>query len=517
MNADEAVAPLTVVEGSSPILVHVDDNDVDDDGVMVEEESNANSTHSNHQRRRRPRYGNCARRRTLKARAITNAIAAAASSNGTSSAVPSDRDRVLDGVIVRRREERNKRESRTMTTVGGGVVDLGNGGDINGDNDGNERSGSNDDGGRLDAEDERALLSQLGFVPGNVICVAARLSTNLQEALVLLSAARQQRQQQQQHQHDGSSSSSSSSCNSEIINKTKKAGTALTPAVVKLYPLAARDPYKGGRSDGRAFKGRRRGVATKQKKNNSWGSIDENKYNEGGGDDDDDDDDDDDKVSGINSNTTNADDNNENAITSITAADIDNVKQEQSTTPSNATSAAKAAKNQIIIEPFPTLYWLTSPLLRAQISKLEESKYYNVSVMESKLHSSSEYMSQMARAHASYGQSRWDTLLPCDQVMANEYGWKCALDASSRGVAGIRKYGSVKCLHAHVAHYLAQISEWEEEEERQHQREMVVGTVMRRECLRDDLNLVGKWTMENLMQQLLVGEGGETIRINLMI
>ena len=299
----------------------------------------------------------------------------------------------------------------------------------------------------------------------------------------------------------------------EIINKTKKkTSAALTPAVVKLYPLAARDPYKGGRSDGRAFKGRRRGVATKQKKKNSWSSIDENKYNEGG------DDDDDDKVSGINSNTTNVDENvTTTTTTTITAttttaitsdADIDNVKQEQSTTPSNAASAAKAATNQFIIEPFPTLYWLTSPLLRAQISKLEESKYYNVSVMESKLHSSSEYMSQMARAHASYGQSRWDTLLPSDRVMANEYGWKIALDASNRGVAGISNYGSVKCLHAHVAHYLAQISEWEEEEQ-QHQRETDVGTVTRRECLRDDLNLVGKWTMENLMQQLLLGEGGD--------
>jgi len=502
MSADEVVAPLTVVEESSPILVN--DNDVDDDGVVKEEESNANSTHSN-RRRRRPRYGNCARRRTLKARAITNAAAASASSssNGTPSAVPSDRDHVLDGAIVRRREERNRRMSRTMMTVGG--VDLGNGGDIDGDNDGNERSSSgssssNDDGGRLDVEDERALLSQLGFVPGNVICVAARLSTNLQEALVLLSAAQQQQQQQQ---HEGSSSSSSS-CNLEIINKTKKkTSAALTPAVVKLYPLAARDPYKGGRSDGRAFKGRQRGVATKQKKKNSWSSIDENKYNEGG-----DDDDDDDKVSGINSNTTNVDDNNENATATTTAADNDNVNQEQSTTPSNATSALTAATNQFIIEPFPTLYWLTSPLLRAQISKLEESKYYNVLVIESKLHSSSEYMSQMARAHASYGQSRWDTLLPSDRVMANEYGWKIALDASNRGVAGISNYGSVKCLHAHVAHYLAQISEWEEEEQ-QHQRETDVGTVTRRECLRDDLNLVGKWTMENLMQQLLLGEGGD--------
>ena len=123
---------------------------------------------------------------------------------------------------------------------------------------------SNDDGKKLDPNDEHALLSQLGFLPGNVICIAARLSVQLEELLLHLSAT----QQQQQQQHDGNSSI----CHSEIVNQrlmntsnstiTKNTNMKLTPAVVKLYPLAARDIYKGGKSDGRAFKGRRRGKAT---------------------------------------------------------------------------------------------------------------------------------------------------------------------------------------------------------------------------------------------------------------
>ena len=67
-------------------------------------------------------------------------------------------------------------------------------------------------------EDEGALVSQLGFIPGNAIGVAARA-----QAVPSLPVS------------------------------------ANVPIVLKLYPLAIRDAFAGGKSDGRKFKGRKRG------------------------------------------------------------------------------------------------------------------------------------------------------------------------------------------------------------------------------------------------------------------
>jgi hypothetical protein len=60
----------------------------------------------------------------------------------------------------------------------------------------------------------------------------------------------------------------------------------------------------------------------------------------------------------------------------------------------------------------------------------------------------------MQRAHQAYGQARWDMLSTDDQQAMQRRQWKEVLD-SSRGVAGIRNQAAVKCLHAHLAHYLS--------------------------------------------------------------
>ena len=109
----------------------------------------------------------------------------------------------------------------------------------------------------------------------------------------------------------------------------------------------------------------------------------------------------------------------------------------------------------------------------------------------------------MQRAHKSYGNQRWNLLTSIDQSNIIQRGWKNVLDDTNRGVAGIRLkngkgYDCVKCLHAHAAHYLAQVAEWEEEQENEDEAEGKGGGEKKKECDRDDLNLVGKWTMEAL-------------------
>jgi hypothetical protein len=58
----------------------------------------------------------------------------------------------------------------------------------------------------------------------------------------------------------------------------------------------------------------------------------------------------------------------------------------------------------------------------------------------------------MSRAHRAYGEERQAMITENDREYISNRGWDRALD-TSKGVAGIRNYGAVKCLHAHAAHF----------------------------------------------------------------
>ena len=394
--------------------------------------------------------GSCARRRKRKAQAILEAAASAVAAEedgncgnrktAAAASVPSDRGYTLDGVKIRRLEEWKKCHQSSSYDAD------------------DKDDAPPPDSSLLHPKDEHALQSQLGFIPGNAICIAAR---------------------------EMQSSNS-------------------TPSVVKLYPLAIRESYKGGKSDGRAFKGRRRGThhdRKKKKEDRAWRVVNDNN----------------------------------NATSSIKSEDAtgdigtksSSQKSEQESASLQEEPNNNSSTNEQIIEPFPTLYWLTSPTLRATISKLELSKEYNVQCLETKLRSSPMYLQQMKRAHESYGTTRYELLTNNDRTKIIQRGWKNALD-ETRGVAGIRLnknsgrggvvgYDCVKCLHAHAAHYLAQVAEWEEEEEEDLEKKSCSQQKKKKkscdssddndgekkekkkECDRDDLNLIGKWTMEKII------------------
>jgi hypothetical protein len=206
-------------------------------------------------------------------------------------------------------------------------------------------------------EDEASLVGQLGYLPGNGVAVAARSSQ---------------------------------------FPKLGIQGDV--PIILQLYPIAVRDTYLGGRSDGRKFKSRKRGNTKEQESN----------------------------------------------------------QEDQ--------------EEQQMIEPFPTTYWLTHPLLRTLTSKLELGKSHNVKVLETQLSADPSALASMKMAHESYGQARWDLLTKADQELMESRKWKGAL---TTGVAGIRKPFAIKCLHAQLAHYLS-------------------GGPGSKE------NLVGKWVVEEL-------------------
>lgn len=107
---------------------------------------------------------------------------------------------------------------------------------------------------------------------------------------------------------------------------------------------------------------------------------------------------------------------------------------------------------QKLLEPFPTMYWLTHPLLKIWVSKLEVHAF-GVE-LEKRLENDQESLDRMKRAHLEYGKSRMRLLTENDRQEVEERKWTYAID-ETKGVAGIKNPGAVKCLHAHLAHYLS--------------------------------------------------------------
>jgi hypothetical protein len=90
------------------------------------------------------------------------------------------------------------------------------------------------------------------------------------------------------------------------------------------------------------------------------------------------------------------------------------------------------------------------PLLKAKISRIEESGW--IQTLQQRLLSSEEYLQQMVRAHEQYAEERWSTLSPEDIELMEISGWMDSI--RNVGVAGIRDFSRVKCLHCHYAHYI---------------------------------------------------------------
>lgn len=310
---------------------------------------------------KRSKMGRAARRRKAKTRSIDLALKALLrgesieDGDDVSLHLPIDRSQPLPGVIQRRKE--NKVEFD---------------------------------------KDEKLLVSQLGYMPGNAVGVVGR-TKHLEQLYPRLYKLLQNLESQKS---DG------------ITN----VDPGSTPTALKLYPLAIRNVHKGGKS-GRKFKSRKRGH-----KEISQGGC-ESKEDESN-----------DNGDGINS----------------------------------------------VIEPFPTMFWLTHPILRTLISQLELGSSDNVIKMQEKLSSLPEYLSRMNDAHESYGKHRWQLLTDEDKADVERRKWTEAV-GGVRGVAGIRNFDTVKCLHTHSAHYLAYLGNVTDK----------VDQNFVSEC-----NLVGKWVLE---------------------
>jgi hypothetical protein len=113
-------------------------------------------------------------------------------------------------------------------------------------------------------------------------------------------------------------------------------------------------------------------------------------------------------------------------------------------------------------EPFPTLFWLTCPILREQLSRLEERGV--IGQLEEEIAHNSELRERYAEDHRRYAHERFSLLSPHEKKLLEERGWLEVL--RDRGIAGITDLRTVKCLHAQYAHHLARgsaLGRWLEE------------------------------------------------------
>ena len=105
------------------------------------------------------------------------------------------------------------------------------------------------------------------------------------------------------------------------------------------------------------------------------------------------------------------------------------------------------------IEIFPTLYWLTCPYLHKELAVLEGEGL--VAHFEQRIQEDPEFAALVEKNHENYAQHRL-ALIPTvvRENLKEEYPDRYRVLAET-GVGGIRSLEGVKCLHTHVADYLA--------------------------------------------------------------
>jgi uncharacterized protein len=95
--------------------------------------------------------------------------------------------------------------------------------------------------------------------------------------------------------------------------------------------------------------------------------------------------------------------------------------------------------------PFPTLFWLTCPLLQSRVSGLEHMDFRQG--LKKRLAEDPAFAPALQKAESEYCEER--------RRWAEDLGSGPGLHFEGRtGIAGTRS-GGMKCLHAHLAHYLA--------------------------------------------------------------
>ncbi|CAM9371868.1 unnamed protein product [Ectocarpus fasciculatus] len=104
------------------------------------------------------------------------------------------------------------------------------------------------------------------------------------------------------------------------------------------------------------------------------------------------------------------------------------------------------------LRPFPTIYWLTCPNLKSDISKLEDAGW--ITKLQERLNADPAHIAAMQRAHELYSEERRSNLSAEDLAFLENN--KSLHEYHTYGVAGMKStsFRCVKCLHCHYAHFM---------------------------------------------------------------
>ena len=97
--------------------------------------------------------------------------------------------------------------------------------------------------------------------------------------------------------------------------------------------------------------------------------------------------------------------------------------------------------------PFPTLFWLTCPLLQRAVSRLEGSGFREE--LRCRIRAEAAFAAGLRKAEEDYRRAReaWAERMGVADAVRELFGER-------EGIGGTVA-GGLKCLHAHLAHYLA--------------------------------------------------------------
>lgn len=104
------------------------------------------------------------------------------------------------------------------------------------------------------------------------------------------------------------------------------------------------------------------------------------------------------------------------------------------------------------VNVFPTLFWLTCPYLKTEVSRLESMGL--IGEYQEELENSPELAEEMERVHKGYAQVRLGLVPTKVQGKLKDVYPALYKVLEETGVGGIRGNEGIKCLHTHLADYL---------------------------------------------------------------
>jgi uncharacterized protein len=111
-------------------------------------------------------------------------------------------------------------------------------------------------------------------------------------------------------------------------------------------------------------------------------------------------------------------------------------------------------------KPFPNLFWLTDPILKKEIDKVEATGL--IKNLENEiLKADEEFKSRLIQDHKNYIELRLKYMQEEEDLKDLRPEYLEAL--KTKGIGGLSDYSRVRCLHMHFAHYLVSgnsVGEW---------------------------------------------------------